>query len=247
MTLYNNFFNSYKYGKFKIDNHSNIIDITNTISKKSNIDYKLTIVEGWEYYQLSEFLLSYYSSIITIPYDNLIADTYYIDSSNSFEDLHRFLLVNKKKIINKYLNNIYVKKYGIKNILIIASLVEKEAKNDKDKSLIASVIFNRLDKKMKLQIDATVISAITKGHKKFNRELTYKDLKYKSNMNTYYISGLPDNMICYIGPNTLELILDNYKSDFLFYFYNILEEKHIFSKNYKEHSKKLNEYRKQKK
>ena len=51
-------------------------------------------------------------------------------------------------------------------------------------------------------------------------------------------------MISYVGPKTVELVLESPKSDFLFYFYNILEKKHIFSKNYNEHKKKLNEYRK---
>ena len=51
-------------------------------------------------------------------------------------------------------------------------------------------------------------------------------------------------MISYVGKKTIEIILENNKSDFLFYFYNILEKKHIFSKNYQSHRKKLNEYRK---
>ena len=52
-------------------------------------------------------------------------------------------------------------------------------------------------------------------------------------------------MISYVGPKTIKIVLDNPKSDFLFYFYNIIEKKHIFSKNYKENKKKLYEYRKE--
>ena len=51
-------------------------------------------------------------------------------------------------------------------------------------------------------------------------------------------------MICYVGQETVELLLENPKSNFLFYFFNILENKHIFSKNYESHRKQLNEYRK---
>ena len=79
------------------------------------------------------------------------------------------------------------------------------------------------------------------------KSLTYNDLKIKHPYNTYFIRGLPPGMICYVGKSTIESVLENIKSDYLFYFYNILEEKHIFSKNFEEHKYKLYEYRKQKK
>ena len=97
---------------------------------------------------------------------------------------------------------------------------------------------------MKLQIDASVIAAITEGKFKLNRALKIKDLKYDHPLNTYVIKGIPIEMICYVGQETIELLLENPKSDFLFYFYNILEQKHIFSKNYESHREQLNEYRK---
>ena len=63
-------------------------------------------------------------------------------------------------------------------------------------------------------------------------------------LNTYIINGIPNEMICYVGEETIRILLENPKSDFLFYFYNILEKKHIFSKNFTDHRKRLNEYRK---
>ena len=111
-------------------------------------------------------------------------------------------------------------------------------------SLISSVILNRLNKNMRLQIDASVIASITEGDYKLDRPLNIKDLKYKHPLNTYIIDGIPSKMICYVGEETIKILLENPKSDFLFYFYNILEQKHIFSKNYESHRKQLNEYRK---
>ena len=123
-------------------------------------------------------------------------------------------------------------------------MIEKEAKNDQDKSLIASVIINRLNANMRLQIDATVIYSITEGKYKLNRKLKYSDLKIKHPYNTYHIKGLPPKMISYVSSNTLKKIFENIKSNYFFYFYNVLEGKHIFSENFKEHKLKLNEYRK---
>jgi len=242
--LSNNSSKKINYGDFKINKNSSFVNILKIITKKSNIDYKLTIVEGWESYQLDKYLFSYYPGYEHLPYNGLIADTYIINSSNSFEEFKKFLEITKDNFFDNYKNNELIKKYGFNNILIIASLVEKEAKNNEDKSLISSIIFNRLDSNMRLQIDATVISAITKGKYKLDRELTYEDLKINDILNTYVIDGIPPKMISYVGKKTVEIILENNKSDFLFYFYNILEKKHIFSKNYQSHRKKLNEYRK---
>ena len=96
---------------------------------------------------------------------------------------------------------------------------------------------------MKLQIDATVIYSLTTGKYNLDRKLTYKDLKIKNRYNTYYIYGLPPSPISYVGLKTIELIFENYKSNYLFYFYNKYENKHIYSMKYKEHLQKLNEYR----
>ncbi|SVA37041.1 uncharacterized protein METZ01_LOCUS89895 [marine metagenome] len=152
--------------------------------------------------------------------------------------------LDKKKFFDKFQNNELLNLYTEKEILIISSLIEKEANNIDDKKLIASVIFNRLKNNMRLQIDATVIFSLTEGKFKLNRKLTLTDLKIQHPFNTYYIYGLPPDLISYVGPETVKIVLENPKSDFLFYFYNILEKKHIFSKNFKEHKIKLNEYRK---
>ena len=65
--------------------------------------------------------------------------------------------LNKKQLFNNYDGNILLNEYSINEIMTIASLVEREGKNNNDKRLISSVIFNRLNKNMKLQIDASTI------------------------------------------------------------------------------------------
>ena len=99
---------------------------------------------------------------------------------------------------------------------------------------------------MKLQIDATVIYALTNGDNDLNRKLYLSDLKINHPFNTYIINGLPPKPISYVGTKTIGILIENYKTDFLFYFFNNSLKKHIFSKNYNEHKKKLNEYRKNK-
>ena len=127
--------------------------------------------------------------------------------------------------------------------MIIGSIIEKEGLGLEDKKNISSVIFNRLNKKMKLQIDATVIYALTEGEYSLNRKLLLKDLKTEHPYNTYLFKGLPPKPISYVGKKTIDLIFENYKTDFLFYFFNNSLNRHIFSKTFAEHKKKLNEYR----
>ena len=73
------------------------------------------------------------------------------------------------------------------------------------------------------------------------------DLKFNDPYNTYVNRGLPPKPISYVGKETLDIIFQNHKSEFLFYFFDNSLNRHIFSKTYKEHKKKLNEYRKKSK
>ena len=148
--------------------------------------------------------------------------------------------------MNNFKDNIVYKKFTENEIMTIGSLLEKEGLDIEDKKKISSVIYNRLNKKMKLQIDATVIYALTNGEYNMKRNLLLKDLKIDHPYNTYIYNGLPPKPISYVGKETLDIIFENYKTDFLFYFFNKSLNRHIFSKTYEEHRKKLNDYRNKK-
>lgn len=231
------------YGKFIIKNKINFFDFIAIITSPSNYFEKITIIEGSTKGELNRVLNNNFKFFEELQYNEVIADTYMFSKGSSFINLKIKTEERYKKIKNKFKNNILLNKFSFKDIIIIGSLLEKEGIDIIDKKKIYSVIINRLNKKMKLQIDATVIYSITNGYEKFDRKLTLNDLKIKHNFNTYQIYGLPPEPISYVGYKTIELIFENYKTDYLFYFYNLIENKHIFSKNYKNHLKKLNEYR----
>ena len=96
---------------------------------------------------------------------------------------------------------------------------------------------------MFLQIDATVLFAITNGAYDLNRNLLRSDLKVNHPFNTYKNKGLPPKPISYVGRKTIEILFENYKSEFMFYFFDKSLNRHVFSKTFKEHKRKLNEYR----
>ena len=231
------------YGNFNIAKEDTILDLINLISKPSNILNKITIVEGWSQKQLSSELSKHFEDFLPIPYLNVIADTYYLEKNSNFIFFIDKIKEVKNNYFSKYSNHKFLNNFSENEIMIIGSILEKEGLEKVDKQKISSVIFNRLKQNMKLQIDATVVYAITNGSYDLDRKLLLSDLKIKHPYNTYLNYGLPPKPISYVGRKTLDLLFENYQSDFLFYFFNKSLNKHIFSKTYKEHKEKLNEYR----
>ncbi|MDC3083608.1 endolytic transglycosylase MltG [Pelagibacteraceae bacterium] len=232
------------FGDFSIQSNSSLRDFLKIISKPSNVLLKITIVEGWSQKQLNLELSKYFKNFHTIPYQDIIADTYYFNKNTDFNSFLSTLHNFKRNYFKKYRNNELNDKFNVNELMIIGSLLEKEGLDEEDKKQISSVIFNRLDRKMKLQIDATVLFAITNGKYDLNRKLLRSDLKINHPFNTYIYIGLPPEPISYVGKNSLDILFENNKNDFLFYFFNYSLNKHIFSKSFKEHKEKLYEYRK---
>ena len=238
--------NQIHFGKFVVNEDINFFNLLITINKPSQYLDKITIVEGWSKYQLNKILKKKFKNYKEIEYNKVVANTYLFSAGSSFDDFQLSIDNEIHNIKNIYKDHNLLKKFSFEEIFIIGSLLEKEGINYNDKQKILSVIFNRLNKNMKLQIDASVIFALTKGKHELGRKLKYEDLKIKDEYNTYYIYGLPPKPISYVGNKTIELIFEGYKTNYLFYFYNSIENRHIFSENYKKHLNKLNEYRSKK-
>jgi len=243
LKVFNKYNDTIKFGEFNIEKKSSLIEVGNIISKPSNVYRDFTIIGGWQKYQLEKLTNEKFNESYLIEYNKILADTYKYQLYDHFDEIYKLMKKNKDKFFAKHKDKELLKTYSIDEIMIIASLVEKEGKTEYDKRFISSVILNRLEKNLRLEIDATTIFAITKGKHKLNRKLTYKDLKIKNQYNTYFIKGLPPQPICYVSMKTIEILLENYKSDYLFYFYNENIENHVFSKTYQEHKKSLNKYR----
>ena len=121
----------------------------------------------------------------------------------------------------------------------MASIVEKEAVLDEDRPIIASVFYNRLEKDMPLQSDAT-LQYIFDTRKK---RMTYNDLKIDSPYNTYIEKGLPPTPIANPGIKSIEAVLYPEETDYL-YFVADIDGGNVYSKTYEEHQKNVAKYRK---
>jgi len=136
-------------------------------------------------------------------------------------------------------------KFTIREIVIIASMIERETANDSESYDIASVIYNRLTNPKEylyLNIDATIIYALggnidpATGKTK---PLTSEDLKLNSPYNTYTEPGLIPGPISNPGRNSINAALDPNVTKYYFYVYNPNTGKHMFAKTAAEHDKNV--------
>ena len=159
----------------------------------------------------------------------LYPDTYLIEKGTSANNIIEKMLERFYSVIKEVEkeNNIAIKDEDIDNIITIASMIEKEASVDIDRPLISSVIYNRLEKGMKLQLDATVLYALGEHiDVVFN-----KHLEVDSPYNTYKYSGLPIGPIASPGIECIKAALLPSDTDYLYY---ILQKDgtHYFTDSY---------------
>jgi len=115
-------------------------------------------------------------------------------------------------------------------ILTIASMVELEAGVDHERARIAGVIRNRLDKGMRLQIDATVLYALQEWRRLYNKDYHETNSPY----NTYKIKGLPPGPICSPSVKSVQAALKSEKHEWLYYV-AMPDRTHLFAKTYEDH------------
>ena len=121
----------------------------------------------------------------------------------------------------------------------LASIIEKEARLDRERRLISAVYHNRLKRGMRLQADPTVIYAL--NH--FDGNLRKSDLDTDSPYNTYLYPGLPPGPICSPGLSSLRAAVNPAPAGFL-YFVARGDGSHVFSRSYREHQRAVIRYQK---
>lgn len=109
--------------------------------------------------------------------------------------------------------------------VIVASLIEREARVDEDRGKVARVIYNRLERKMQLQIDATVLYAL----KRPQESVSFKDREVDSPYNTYRIPGLPPGPIANPGRKSLEATVAPTPGNWIYYVLTDPSGRHSFT------------------
>lgn len=172
----------------------------------------------------------------------LFPDTYNFTKKQSLDEIVEKLVATMENVFTEE-DRLRAEELGLTTheILTIASLIEREAFDDKERATISGVIYNRLKIDMLLQIDATVIYGIGEGKEHMTRVL-YADLEKDNPFNTYKNIGLPPGPIASPGKNSIKAALYPEEHDYFYYVFG--DSGHVFSKTYDEHINNVNKYKK---
>lgn len=225
----------------------------------------ITIIEGWNLKQIGQYLenegivsnadfLDYVSKVTPELKSNyqFLED---LDNGDSLEgylfpDTYRiFNKATTSEIVGKMLNNFDQKlttdlreeiaRQGktIEEVVILASIVEKEVATDEDRKIVAGIFQKRLRDSYPLQSDATVNYVTGKGLVQPTREDTQIDNRY----NTYKYLGLPPGPICNPGISSIMAVIYPNQTPY-YYFLTTPDDQVIYSKTYNEHLQNKQKY-----
>jgi UPF0755 protein len=249
-------------GYYSIYGSMNLLDLFRIFKKGQIIEYEVTIVEGdslreiakklsekgivdkekfWKLASNEDFLFSYDIDAPTFE-GYIFPDTYKIPKGMTSEDALGMMINRMREMFS---DEMVVRASELslseREILTLASIIEREAVIDAERPLISAVYHNRLKKKLPLQADPTAIY----GVKDFNKKITFKDLKRKTPYNTYLIRGLPPGPIA--SPSLKSIMAVLYPANVPYmYFVSNNDGTHLFSVTAEEHQAAVKAYREKK-
>lgn len=222
-------------GNYSLSSGWSVMQIANFVANGVTSNVNITIPEGWttsqiaraaedkEVVETSEELLDI---INNFPPDYDFLKSRPANASLEgflFPDTYRFIKGNPTLLVRQILENFgskynveikpYLEDKNLYEVLIVASMIEREAQKDKDRYLISGVIKNRLDIGMRLDIDATVRFVINN----WENPLTRDDLSTDSPYNTRRYGGLPPGPICNPGLASIKAALSPTEHDYYYY------------------------------
>ena len=244
-----------KAGEYEFSGPASLDDVVEQIRTGRVYYHRVTIPEGLEIPSIAEtFVQAQFGTtarFLSVMRDtSLISDldpaaknlegylfpeTYFLTAGMNETEIVTLMLQNFRRILTPE-NVKRAEDLGmtIREVVTLASLIEKETALDRERPLVAAVFHNRLRRNMRLACDPTVIYAV-KRVKEYDGVINQSDLSLDSPYNTYIYPGLPPGPIANPGHASIEAALFPAESDFL-YFVSRNDGSHTFSKDYRNHS-----------
>jgi len=181
---------------------------------------------------------------IKAPYPDgvFFAETYHIPKGLNEKEFIEILLnlsmKRHKGLAEKFYGN-FNPKIWFEKTVTVASIIQKEAANKEEMPLVSAVIYNRLKKRMPLQMDGAL------NYGRFSHtKITPKRIKEDSSpFNTYKHPGLPPYPVCMVGVDAIKAAVKPADKDYL-YFMKVSKHRHKFTRSYKEHLKTVKSVKK---
>lgn len=236
-------------GEYQIEAGQSLATIVKNIESGKRYVRKITVPEGYTNFQIDTVLASAYglegdSSASAFGEGTFMPDTYHYHYGDSRAEILNQMMVNMKEFLDanmhKNKNSDVLKNH--EEVLIMASIVERETPKKEELPIVASVYINRLKKGMKLQADPTVEYFVSNRTGMMPRKLMLEDLKLPSPYNTYVNLGLPPSPIASPSRAAILATLVPAETNYIFFVADG-NGGHNFSVDYKDHQVNVKEYR----
>ncbi|MCX7955865.1 MAG: endolytic transglycosylase MltG [Patescibacteria group bacterium] len=238
-------------GDFRLSASMNAYQIAENLTH-GTLDIWVTLIEGTRVEEMAK-VLSKKFDIEEIEFIKkaqegyMFPDTYLIPKNANVDIIIKILKNNYKNKVNQEIIKKAQKK-GLteKELIILASIVEKEAKKSRDKQIVASILLKRLKNNWPLQVDATIQYALGYQINEktwWKKYLTYDDLKINSDYNTYINKGLPPTPICNPGIISIEAVANADINTPYWYYISDSQGKNMhYATTLKEHEENIEKY-----
>ena len=244
-----------KAGRFDLRRNTSAFEVINCIKSGRCTHYeKLTFLEGWRSEEIAELLaekgITDARAFLDIVREKdlegyLFPSTYLFAENTPAQKVVDEMLLQYRKNIAPLFRQ-YPSNLTEKQVLTVASIVEREAVVHDERPKIAAVYLNRFRIGKRLEADPTVQYALgfnlKEKHKK-KKGLTYKDLKINSPYNTYRNAGLPPGPICNPSRESVLGVLQPEQNFDALYFVADNTGRHVFSKTFDEHRRNIRRIR----
>ena len=169
----------------------------------------------------------------------ILPETYFVTKGDDEAKILRKMVDSFDQVATQLNLSGAAARFGITpyQAVIVASMVEREARVDEDRGKVARVIYNRLDRKMPLQIDATVLYALNRPQE----SVSFKDREVNSPYNTYRIPGLPPGPIASPGRKSLEATVAPTAGNWIYYVLTDPSGRHSFTADDREFQNLVNQ------
>lgn len=229
-----------KAGVYSFSKKDGMFKILKNLKNGSKNTLRFTVPEGSNIKQIADIVSQTINidkeKFIKIAQDKnlegyLMPETYFVVHGETEEDIIRMMYDEfNKKITPEMYERAKEINVAFKDIVILASIIEKETGDREERQMIAAVFYNRLKKRIRLQSCATVLYAMGLNKTK----LTVEDIKFDSPYNTYKHFGLPPGPVCNPGIESIKAALYPTDTRSLF-FVSAGNGKHLFAENLIEH------------
>ncbi len=249
MVVKDNLSTKIQAGSFRLKPSMNLKDLTQSLTR-GTLDIWVTLLEGWRREQMAEeleeqfadleaeFNTQQFLSLTKNQEGYLFPDTYLFPRDASASTIVNLLTKTFDQKVD-FSNN----SSGLtqKQVIVMASILEREVRTDKDRPIIAGILLKRLNNDWPLQADATVQYFMGNSKDWWPQNITRADINTASKYNTYKNQGLPPAPICNPGIASIEAVLNPKDSPYWFYISDLKGNIH-YGKTIEEHNANIAKY-----